>query len=110
MWHAACRVLEYVDGLDEAAFRVSTMRIDAVLRNLEVIGEAARHISHETQALYPTVDWANARAMRNVIVHGYEGVSFAIVWRTICDDIPPLEAALREDAQRYEAEGKWGRD
>ena len=110
IWHAACRVIEYVDGLDEPTFRASPMRIDAVLRNLEIVGEATRHLSHETMALYPAIDWANARAMRNVIVHGYEGVSIAIVWRTVCDDIPPLEAALRTDAMGYEADGKWGKD
>jgi hypothetical protein len=109
-WHAASRVLEYVAGLDEAAFRASPMCVDAVLRNLEIIGEAARYISHEVQQRYPTVDWVSARAMRNVIVHGYEGVSIAIVWRTVCDDVPPLEAALREDAIRYEEEGRWGAD
>ncbi len=110
IWHAAQRILEYVTGVDEAMFRASPMRVDAVLRNLEVIGEATRHLPHDVMARYSDIDWINARAMRNVIVHGYEGVSLAVVWRTVCDDIPVLERALREDAERYENEGRWGKD
>lgn len=107
IWHAATRILEYVDGVDEETFRQEPMRIDAVLRNLEVIGEATRHLTQESKARYPAVDWANARAMRNVIVHSYEGVSIAIVWRTVREDLPVLEATLRSDAQAFEADGGW---
>jgi uncharacterized protein with HEPN domain len=108
VWHAACRVLEYVEGIDKEALRTSPMRLDAVLRNMEITGEAVRSIPPDVQRLYPSIDWAGARAMPNVLAHGYEAVCFEIVWSTIQRDIPPLEAALREDARRFENEGKWG--
>lgn len=82
------------------------MRLDAVLRNVEIIGEAARHIPDDVAKRYPGIDWANARAMRNILAHGYAIVSFEIVWRTIIKDIPPLEAALRTDARRYKDESE----
>lgn len=109
VWHAACRVLEYIAGIDKETLRTSPMRLDAILRNLEIIGEAAKHLPAEAQAQYPTIDWANARAMRNVLAHGYEAVSFEILWRTLQNEIPPLEAALREDAMRFKEEGRWGK-
>ena len=72
-----------------------------LLRNLEIIGEAARYFWHGPQQHYPTVDWVSARAMPNAVVHGYEGVRDAIVRRTVCDDVPSLQAALPEVAIRY---------
>jgi uncharacterized protein with HEPN domain len=102
VWHAASRVLEYAAGVEKEELRTSPMRLDAILRNLEIIGEASKHLSPETQARYPAIDWANARAMRNVITHGYDAVSFEIVWQTLQDDIKPLEAALHEDAKKFE--------
>ena len=50
----------------------------------------------------------NARAMRNILTHGYEAVSFDIVWHTLQENLPPLEAALRDNAQRFEEQGCWG--
>ena len=83
------------------------MRLDAVLRNLEIIGEAARHLTADVLARYPAIDWPNARAMRNILVHGYEAISFEIVWQTLQENIEPLELALREDAKRFEEQGRW---
>jgi len=110
VWHAACRILEYTADIDKETLRNSPMRTDAVLHNMEIIGEAAKHLPPEIQAQYASVDWANARAMRNVLAHGYDAVSFEILWRTLQQDIPPLEADLREDAKHFEEQGRWGKD
>jgi len=74
--------------------------VDAVLRNLTVIGEAARHVPDEVVATHPDLPWSEMRDMRNIVVHEYFGVDPAIIWRTIREDLPPLvpqlESLLRD--------------
>jgi len=63
---------------------------DAVLRNLEVIGEAAKNLPQKVKEKYDDVDWKAAAGMRNKLIHEYFGVSFSIVWETIKNDLPRL--------------------
>lgn len=71
------------------------MAVDAVVRNLEVMGEAARHIDDATAALCPDVPWQDIRDMRNVLIHEYFGVSVPILWETVERDLPSLRVAIR---------------
>ena len=64
---------------------------DAVIRNLEIIGEAVRHVPTHAQYAAPTVPWDLMRRMRNLLAHDYERVSLKVVWDTIMFDLPPLE-------------------
>lgn len=91
---AIARVEEYVQGLDDAAFMKDKLRQDAVIRNLEVIGEAARAIPEEVLELQASIPWSQIRRMRNVLAHVYFGVNLAIVWDTIQQDLPPLKVAV----------------
>jgi uncharacterized protein with HEPN domain len=72
-----------------------------VIRNLEVLGEAARHIPDEVQERYPALPWTEMRAMRNVLSHAYFLVDDAIVWKTVRDDlsqvVPELQRILEEN-------------
>lgn len=74
--------------------------VDAVVRNLTIIGEATRNIPAEIQMRHRGIPWDDMRDMRNVVVHEYFRVSYAILWRTIRDNLPPvadqLAAILRE--------------
>jgi uncharacterized protein with HEPN domain len=76
------------------------MVIDAVVRNLEIIGEAAKHLPAEAKTLMPQVDWSKAAAFRDVIAHGYFGLDLHIIWDVVQTKIPPLnqsvEKVLRE--------------
>ena len=85
----ACR------GLELESFRENELIVDAVLRNLAVIGEAARHVPDEVVAATPGIPWANIRGMRNVVVHEYFGVDLDSIWETTQDDLPPLLPQLR---------------
>ena len=92
------RIQHYVDDMDEVGFLNSKLVQDAVIRNLEVIGEASRNI--ETRfpgfaAAHPDLPLAFAYQMRNVVAHGYFKVDLEIVWRTIRNDLPPLHAQVR---------------
>jgi uncharacterized protein with HEPN domain len=68
---------------------------DAVIRNFEIIGEAASHIPLEIQDKYPHLDWLEMRGMRNIIAHAYFGISMSIIWRTAEYDLPKLEKELQ---------------
>jgi uncharacterized protein with HEPN domain len=84
----------FVEGMDESSFRSDRRTLDAVLRNLTVIGEAARHIPEQFRARFPEVPWLEMSDMRNVVVHEYFGVDVGILWQTATKDVSELEAAL----------------
>ncbi len=77
------RIFDYTASHSLESFAVDRMAVDAVVRNFEVIGEAARHIDADTAARLSDVPWQDMRDLRNLLVHEYFGVSVAIIWETI---------------------------
>ena len=69
---------------------------DAVVRNLEIIGEASNHITDTVKIKFPAVEWNQIVGMRNVFVHEYFGVDSRIVWEIIKNDIPDLKEKIKE--------------
>ena len=67
---------------------------DAVIRNVEVIGEAAKRVSTTTRALMPSLDWKSICGMRDVLIHDYIGVDLDEVWNVATSRVPELHAAL----------------
>ena len=67
---------------------------DIIIRNLEIIGEACRHIDENIKSLYPEVAWLEANSMRNVLIHEYFGVSPRQVWLAVTEDIPILKKQI----------------
>jgi uncharacterized protein with HEPN domain len=63
---------------------------DAVLRRIEIIGEAARHISPQTQKKYPQIPWRDLTVLRNLVIHQYDAVDINQVWDTTQNRLPPL--------------------
>lgn len=85
------RIERYTDDMDEATFLKSEMTQDAVIRNLEIIGEASHNIERrfpDFAARHPQLPLAFAYQMRNAIAHGYFKVDLEIVWKTIQRDLP----------------------
>lgn len=70
------------------------MIMDAVIRNIEIIGEAANNIPAEMRRQYPDISWSRIVGMRNIISHEYFGVLPDIIWKTVKKDIPKLKRAL----------------
>lgn len=93
------RIDTYTAEIDEAAFLANNLVQDAVIRNIEIIGEAARNIQKhhpEFATLHATVPWEDMYMMRNRVAHGYFSVDFEIVWQTIRRDLPELDRLIRE--------------
>lgn len=88
------KIERYTANMTLADFQADDRTVDAVLRNFEVIGEAAGHVpKHVTQA-NPEIPWSKIRALRNVVAHAYFGVNLPIIWETIVRRLPELRAAL----------------
>ncbi len=81
----------YIQGLTFTQFENDSKTVDAVIRNLEIIGEAVKNLPDETLEEYPGIDWRGASTMRDRLIHGYFGVDFSIVWETITNELPKLK-------------------
>lgn len=101
-------IASYVEGFDPEKFRRDRRTVDAVLRNIAVIGEAARSIPEDIRELRPEVPWVDIADMRNVVVHEYFGVDLEILWRTATVDVPELLQAIRDLASGLADDGGAG--
>lgn len=90
------RIREYVDEHTLETFRNHKMAIDAVVRNLEIIGEAARYIPKSLREKYSEVPWRRVVGFRNVAIHDYFVVDVEIVWTIATEQLSVLESAVRK--------------
>lgn len=92
---ACCeRAAEYTAQLSREEFEAKRMAYDATLRNLELLGEAARHVPEEIRAQTPDIPWRRIVGVRNVLIHGYLGIDNDIIWDIVRNEISPLRQAL----------------
>jgi len=89
--NGACR---YIEGMSYDDFLHDRRTVDAVIRKLTIIGEAAVHVPDAICERSPDVPWVDMRAMRNFVVHAYFGVSEKIVWDTVRNDLPGIVEPL----------------
>ncbi len=89
------KIERYTAGLTPERFAQDDRTVDAVVRNLEVIGEAARQIPLEIRERYPEVPWRRVIGLRNVVVHEYFAVDVEILWTVVRQSLPDLKEALR---------------
>ena len=106
---AARLAIGYVAGQSKGDFLENTQCQDAVIRRLEVVGEAARRISEQMRATYPQLPWNAMIGMRNVMIHEYDDIDLSIVWDTVQVDLPTLVARLEEIVPPPEGEGLTGK-
>jgi len=98
MLQAIERISRYTTGMDRTGFTSAEQTQDAVIRNFEIIGEAARNIERrhpEFTLANADIPWKFAYEMRNALSHGYFKVDLQLVWDTIHGDLPTLESQLR---------------
>ncbi len=94
MLEACERISEYTAGFDVATLRADRKTIDAVVRNLEVLGEAAKRVQAAIRARAPTLPWREVAGMRDVLIHDYFGVDLDIVCDVALVKVPELKLAL----------------
>ena len=107
MLEAADRVLEYTSGVGEEQFLANQMLQDAVVRNIEIIGEAAKNLLEagpEFAARYTSIPFAQIYGMRNRVAHGYFAVSATMIWDSVQVDIPELRQQILKVIGELEAD------
>ena len=90
------KIEKYIEDMEFGDFESDSKTIDAVVRNLEVIGEASRNIPENMKAKYPDVYWKGVVGLRNRIIHEYFGVDVKIVWHIIKEEVPTLRKQIDE--------------
>ena len=85
----------YTEGLNFDSFQKDDKTIDAVVRNIEVIGEAAKHLPEEIKQLDAEIPWKAIVGMRDKLVHDYFGVDVRFVWNTVEQDLPMLKNKIK---------------
>lgn len=88
------KIEEYTAGLDLSTFKARPMVTDAVLRNLEVIGEASGNIPQLVREAYPEIPWRRIVGLRNIVIHAYFNVDLDIVWQIITVNLPAVRGPL----------------
>jgi uncharacterized protein with HEPN domain len=92
---AIARIQEYVGASSYEEFVKDTKCFDAVVRNLEVIGEATKAIPGAIRLGHPEVDWKRMAGLRDILIHQYFGVDARIIWDIIVNKLPALETQMR---------------
>jgi uncharacterized protein with HEPN domain len=107
MLEATDRVFQYTANVSEAEFSANSLLQDAVIRNIEIIGEAARNLleaAPEFAAKYPSIPFAQIYGMRNRVAHGYFAVSTEMIWDSVQVDLPELREQIAKVLGELEAE------
>lgn len=111
---AGSRIEEYTKSLSFAEFSEKKMAVDAVLRNLEIIGEAVKNIPSEVRKDHPDVEWKKIAGLRDILAHSYFGVDMDVVWDVVKNKLPGFlvdvsgmskvdRKVLKEKSQKYPA-------
>lgn len=102
---AIARIESYLDGVTEEAFLRTPIVQDAVIRQIQIIGEAAKRLSNSFRDSTPAIPWADIAGMRDKLVHDYMGVQLDAVYETAARDIPALKVQL--DRMDGPGTGSW---
>ncbi len=88
------KIERYSRGLSLGDLKQNDMVTDAILRNFEIIGEAARNVPERVRRQYPFVEWKEAIGFRNILIHDYFGIDLEAVWDTVRKNIPSLKGNI----------------
>lgn len=102
MLESAEKIIQYVDGIDKDQFEAQEEKQDAVIRRLEIMGEAAKQVPPQIRDQFPYIPWRQMAGMRDVMIHAYFGVSIPAVWKVTQEDLPVLIPQLQAVLQFLE--------
>lgn len=103
MLDAMYRIESYIQDLSYKEFQESKITVDAVIRNLEVIGEAANRIPDNVKEKYPDLPWKQMYALRNFVIHEYFGIDYENIWKIISTN---MKQNIKDPERVIEAESK----
>jgi uncharacterized protein with HEPN domain len=95
MLEALQKIIEYGQALDFETFATHRMAYDAILRNLEILGEAAKNVSPETRERYPDIEWRKIAGLRDILAHAYFGLMDETLWDVVTRKAPSLLLRLQ---------------
>lgn len=90
------KIQRYIKGLTYDTFVKNDMAVDAVIRNLEIIGEAAKNLLQDIKDKYPDIPWKRMIGLRNIAVHEYFGVDLSIIWEIVTKNLPETKGKVVE--------------
>lgn len=96
IWESIEKIESYVSEISEHEFNLNTEKQDAIIRRLEIIGEATKNIPTEFRNAYPEIPWKNMAGMRDVIIHEYFGVTLGLIWRVATVDVIELKEKIQK--------------
>ncbi len=88
-------IQEFIAGIDFEEFCADDKTASAVMRKLEIIGEAVKQVPQDVRQKYPQVPWREMAGMRDKLIHFYFGVDYSLVWRTITERVPKIQEEVR---------------
>lgn len=94
MQEAIETIQQYTAGLEYQAFKSNGMARDAVVRNVQVLGEAANRIPKAFRDQHTSIEWGRIIRTRHILVHDYFGLDYAIIWQIVTINLPPLQQAI----------------
>lgn len=94
IWEAIEKIERYTKGMTQKAFFGDEKTADAVVRNLEIMGEAAGRLQADLKVRYTNIEWGKIVGLRHRIVHAYFGVDLEIIWQIIQNDLPVLKSEI----------------
>jgi len=98
---ATRKIEKYVKGLTFEELKENSLVVDGVVRNLEIIGEAAKNIPAEVKQEYPDIEWKKISGLRDVLAHEYFGVDLEVVWNIVTEKIPALKKNIMRIRKKY---------
>jgi hypothetical protein len=96
IWESIEKIERYIDGMTQDNFDSDEKTTDAVVRNLEIIGEAAGRLPEDFTNQHSEIEWVKIIGLRNRIVHEYFGVDLQIIWQILRKDIPAFKVSLKK--------------
>lgn len=96
------KIQKYTKKLSFEEFSENSMAVDAVIRNLEIVGEAVKKIPNEIRKEYPEVEWKKISGLRDILIHAYANIDLKIVWDIVQNKIPRLKSSIQKIKSEFE--------
>lgn len=95
------KAMQFVEGMTFESFSIDAKSVFAVIRALEIIGEAAKHIPQTVRERYSDAPWREMAGLRDKLIHRYFGVNLVVVWKTVVEDVPGFLPVIRRISDEW---------